>query len=598
MLHEAFQNRKFKTGTVKFPKSDIKDAFIQEMIHKIATASGSTPTAVEESLATEIAEMKEISDKSPLLMSTMAQNAAEQVLFGIFQKTKMDTESPTFAKSVFFHLVACIKADHKEFFPLRSFIDRRRWENQKYEFAYHDPLDEKHENDINTAAASPNGTFVFNIAFMQKLMDYSHLKGIKPKGKKYESNGGDIPDEYGYIEFLILHELLHFSHDDFYYQHIIPDANNTLINWVGDFRSNYILAKSGYEMLPIGLFNDNINYDRQESYVKMYNLIKEEHDKLQQEDKEGTERQMDKLSDDHKPGQEEGKERGLPKDAKPTPGDIDENAKRIEKQMEGAGDESDEERKSQETKSAPNQEGDKKSSTGNAMGSNQVDYTKIHPSFDWKSLLSKFINSATPKTEETYARPSRKSMTGMGIAAQLGAAAIRPSEQPTEILRAKLAFVIDSSGSMSGMIQKVYANAYALLKTPKFRNMETTVVRFSGEHKIYKVIVGTNKAAEIHTVTEKPKRYDLTASSVFTEHFGGGTQFSGPTAESIRDMLKQGYNTIFFLDAGILDHNNFQSFVELLKKHSKHMFVVFDTRETYISCRQATGISTSNFTHF
>jgi len=47
-----------------------------------------------------------------------------------------------------------------------------------------------------------------------------------------------------------------------------------------DFRSNYMLVKNGYDQLPIGLFSDHINYDRQGRYDAMVKLVHDEMKKL------------------------------------------------------------------------------------------------------------------------------------------------------------------------------------------------------------------------------------------------------------------------------------------------------------------------------
>jgi hypothetical protein len=49
-----------------------------------------------------------------------------------------------------------------------------------------------------------------------------------------------------------------------------------------DFRSNYMLVKSGYEQLPIGLFSDDLNFDREltSSYPKLIKVLDEELKKL------------------------------------------------------------------------------------------------------------------------------------------------------------------------------------------------------------------------------------------------------------------------------------------------------------------------------
>ena len=203
-------------------------------------------------------------------------------------------------------LIRHIKAEHSKFFPLRGFVSNRALVNDVWVITPTETPQYRQYNDVDTACATPSGCFVFNRQFCQTLMDYSAIKGLKGNSKKYKSQGGPIPDEYAYIEFTIMHELMHYSEDDFYYQHIIPNANTQIINYVGDFRTNYTLVKSGYPQLPVGLFNDLINYDRQTKYTDMYDLVKQEMERMKDEDKSEVEQQLDDSSaDDHEPGQDQ-----------------------------------------------------------------------------------------------------------------------------------------------------------------------------------------------------------------------------------------------------------------------------------------------------
>jgi hypothetical protein len=296
-IKEAFEQRKFKEGEVKFSKSTFQDPFVIKVLDVLAGIRQVPVSQIIEEINAEIVKFNKIKDLCPTLHGTIADNIIESELFK--QYWKLETPplqgAPKFSKVTFFSLVNAIRGEHNRFLPLRNFVEKRRHANPAYKFTQ-DPTDPNGDDPmykgVDTACATLTGEFVFSIKFCQKLIDWAHLKGIKPKGKKYASNGGvkvngrviPIPDEYAYLEFLIMHEYLHYSEGDFYYQKIIPDANMKIINYVGDFRSNYLLVKSGYEQLPIGLFNDKINYDRQKEYIEMYNLIKDEMDKLPKQD--------------------------------------------------------------------------------------------------------------------------------------------------------------------------------------------------------------------------------------------------------------------------------------------------------------------------
>jgi hypothetical protein len=389
---------------------------------------------------------------------------------------------------------------------------------------------------------------------------------------------------------------MHYSNDDFYYQKIIPKANNTIINWVGDFRTNYLLVKSGYEQLPMGLFNDSINYDRQSEYIEMYRLVKEEFEKMNPDDQDKVKGSMDGMSDDHEPGQAEGEETDV--EGNPSEGDIDANAKRISKDMEKGKDTSKEEREKEAGQgNAPSDKSGKPGGAG-ANGSQEIDYSKIRPTFNWRTLIKRFVSTATPRSEETYAKPHRRSATQASIIQQRGAAAIKPGEKMSEHLDVNLMFVIDSSGSMSSAITSVYSNVAALLKQPVFTKSDFLIMRFSGDYDLHKGNFVKNKAAKIATVADKPRVYNTTVQSVFTTHFGSGTAFSGACVDQVSEALKLGYNVLIFSDSDIVDPSNLKGLMALIKQAPQKVFVIFDSRDTYVACRKAPGmVSTPNISH-
>lgn len=595
-LGEAFEYKKAKLGELKFPSSTLRDPFLQKIVAMCAQAQGKPVQEILAGIEFEIAEMTKTAKLAPVLYHTALQNAAENNVFNVFWKTPVKVDAPEFNTVTFMKLVRSIRADNDEFLPLRGFLDVRRVANPEYLFE-DDKLgpDAAQRSTVNTAAATPSGKFIFNTNFMQKLLDWGALKGVKGNGKKYVSQGGDIPDPWCYIEFLIMHEYMHYSNDDFYYQHIIPKAKQKIINWVGDFRTNYLLVKSGYTPLPIGLYNDKINYDRQKSYVEMYNLVKSEFDKLPKDFQDIVSEMLDRLSDDHEPGQEEGEEVDI-SDREATPEDIDRNEKRIEKQMDDKKDSTPEERNKPKANKSQEGSGGKPGKGGNANVN--VDYTKVAPTFNWKTLVKKFITSAVPRPVETYAAPARRGVTNVHVARQRGAAAIKPAERPGEHGDSKIGFCFDSSGSMSGVIAKVYANALNLLKQPQFAKTDSFVFKFSSGYNIYRVNFASNRAAEIKGINDKPKNYNLKTTDIFSKHLSGGTDFDASLSTAIQTAMKGKTNIIFFLDSDILHGTNLANFTAIVKAFPRQTFVVFDTRDTYVRFRQATGISTPGLTYF
>lgn len=242
-------------------------------------------------------------------------------------------------------LIEYIRAEHEKFNPMRSLVDFKNLKIPAPIFTQ-DPKDPKPKLDngkhaVTTAAASSNGDFYFSKQFFQVLADWAYIIDLKPKGAKYKNNGGPFDPCFAYFEFVVIHEFLHFTESDFHYQHIIPKANPKIINWVGDFRSNHLLVKSGFQQLPMGLYNDMINFDRQQEYIDMYNMVKEEFDKLSEEQKNDIQNDLDgggggEDEDEDEDGDQEGGEPGEGKPGKGEPGEDGEPG-----DEEGEGEESD-----------------------------------------------------------------------------------------------------------------------------------------------------------------------------------------------------------------------------------------------------------------
>ena len=281
-IYEALDMTRKAPGEVPFRTSSLADPHIQALIRDAAAKTGVSEADITKHLKGKIKEIEELKRYSPILYDTIAKDAVSQAAFDLVdvymkgRASRVQFDIPMFMK-----LVKIIELEHDEFFPVRA--------PGELNYIYHiEPIlvpttapELKKFNSINTAAATGEGDFIFNVPFMQKLMDWATVEGLKPKGLKYASNGGPIPDAYAYIEFVIMHELLHYSMGDFktgkrLKQYDMSDVHNMAM----DFRSNYVLVKSGYDQLPIGLFSDHINYDRQERYDDMAKLVYDELKKL------------------------------------------------------------------------------------------------------------------------------------------------------------------------------------------------------------------------------------------------------------------------------------------------------------------------------
>lgn len=286
-----------KKGSTNFTKSDGSEAYIQEIIEKYASTKGITTVEAQKIFDTKLEKFKINMEKSIKLNGTMLNNIGETVAFDLLEETPVD--GIKFSKRIFQELFQEVKSEVPEFYPLSNSFEPKRIEPTIW---YSPDKLAPEFNDVGTAACTPDAKLIFNVPFMEKLMKFASIKGIKANpnklhGKKYVSQGGNIPDEYLYCEFVLLHEIMHYGNGDFYFEKAYK-LNGNIVNYVGDFVTNYNLVKSGYAQLPIGLFNDDINYDRFNSYQQMYDVVEAELKKLSPKDQKDVMDQMDKMGDE------------------------------------------------------------------------------------------------------------------------------------------------------------------------------------------------------------------------------------------------------------------------------------------------------------
>lgn len=628
MINEAFDHKRRDLGEVKFSSTSLDDPHVKKIIDDIVSKHGVKREDLIKGVEDRIKKFDDIAKKSPILYDTIKKNIVEQEIFDLIEKHKVAEKAPRFDVKIFSKLLRFIKIEHDQFFPLRNFIDHKYLYNPVIILVPSNKPEHAKYNDVTTAAATPSGEFIFCKPFMQKLIDYAHLKGVTPKGKKYSINGGEIPDEYAYIEFLIIHEFMHYTYADFHYQKKLK-ANPTIINWVGDFRTNYLLVKSGFEQLPIGLFSDHVNYDRQKSYKEMYDIVKAEFDKLNKDQQEKVQKAMDEMGDDHEQGDgdsdssggssggdgEDSKgdkkgNKGAKSDASgDSAGDgdgdifdeLDKNNQDIEKKI-GNGKEIDKEGEAPPPKQNSSSMSQGRGKGGRGSGQDgagtSFDYSKIRPTFTWKKLLSKMVTDANSNTEETFQKPHRRNITGVDLARQVGTAAMKPGEIPLEN-DIKIGFVVDSSGSMTGVIDKVYANLHSLMKSKSnVRKSEFFLIKFSDNHHIYKCNFTQDKYKELSSVFDKNKDEKTgSVKELFSKHIGSVTNFSDKLTSEVEQLARKKFNLLIMSDSDILYGENFENIKKLVTEH-RNVFVILDSRSTFEAmCKQLKQVA-KNITYF
>ena len=206
-----------RSNTVSFRQSAPTDPHIQKIVQKISVETGVPIADLLDQMSKEMTQIQELKKYSSLLYDTIALNNAENAAFRLIKDSKnpVDHSKTKFNEGIFKQLLRRILKDHKAFLPLKSPDDIKR----HYELTINLVPTSKKEimkfNSIKTAAATPDGEFIFNKDFMSQLLYYGEAIDIQPTGEYWECNGGPFPNNYCYIEFLILHEILHYAYGDF-----------------------------------------------------------------------------------------------------------------------------------------------------------------------------------------------------------------------------------------------------------------------------------------------------------------------------------------------------------------------------------------------
>jgi len=283
-LLEAFVRTRSEKGEVPFKSSAMNDPHIQSVVADLSRRTKVPAQIIIKSMEKYSQEFAALQKTSPKLYDTLVKNIAENAAFNHIQESakmgSLDLSDVEFEDIDFKMLIKEIEREHPQaMLLLREPGSLKRYSGMKTLLVSSNDPNPGHEyGEIPTAAATPNATFIFNRNFMQQLLYYAKVVDLKPKGEKYEANGGPFPNGYAYIEFLILHELMHFIEGDFSTSRRFDKYDHMAHNWAQDFRINYSLVKSGYEQLPMGLFSDDLNFDRPEtpSYDKLIKTVSEE----------------------------------------------------------------------------------------------------------------------------------------------------------------------------------------------------------------------------------------------------------------------------------------------------------------------------------
>ena len=325
-----------KKGEVDFTSSDLATDYVEDILKDYLLENGRPLTDLDDvklDVLEKATESKMHLDETPKMGGTVAGNAVEGAVFDSFIPKNLEDhldKDELLSLTGLTKVSNALRAQYRTLFPLKEggtgrIINPSLYITPGSALFSPPPWAEQ----VDTAATNGEGEIVFNKTFANKLAYFAKKKAkygkYAFKNKMFKSYGGEVPDTWGYLAFLVMHEYRHIIAGDTTsypeelteyitknikkYTNIVTAMNgstsknaiimtaNKIQNYVGDYITNYLLVKSGFPQLPMGLFSDDINYDRMNSMKDMWMAVLDEmNDTI---DPAKIAQMNDAMSDDH-----------------------------------------------------------------------------------------------------------------------------------------------------------------------------------------------------------------------------------------------------------------------------------------------------------
>ena len=321
-----FNIKKADPNKLNYGAKKLADPHIKAMIKSVAAKFRVPESEILAKMQSHIDKIKEMAKYSKILHETALELAVNSAAYYVLLEHIDNSNFVKFDAKIFIKLIKRIQLETPNaFWPLRSKVSGD--EIRDIIPIYVPSFDPKNEmfNQVSTAACTAHGDFIFNVEFMQKLMDWYTISAtdpnqIKPKGTKYDCNTnkdgkkGDIPAAYAPLEFVIIHEFFHYIRGDFERGQTLSQYSHFVHNIAQDFVTNYTLLKNGYYMPPMVLISKHLNMDVQKNYDEIVKIVHEELTKMPQE----LQNEFEKIAEEADHHEAGNKNKGPdPKDKKP-----------------------------------------------------------------------------------------------------------------------------------------------------------------------------------------------------------------------------------------------------------------------------------------
>ena len=170
-----------------------------------------------------------------------------------------------------------------------------------------------------------------------------------------------------------------------------------------------------------------------------------------------------------------------------------------------------------------------------------------------------------------------------------GSSVVRPGYKELDPIY-KMCFVVDTSGSMYGVVDKALIEVQKLLSVlAKDAEPRFGLVFFTESAYYYSCNLQKGEAVRVNSFDElanPPKNAaKLNLKDVLNSQYSGGTVFTRSMADQLKKLLKKDYNVCMFTDEGILENwgkdNNWLNFLSVYTTAGKHLYLILKNNDNF-----------------
>lgn len=231
---------------------------------------------------------------------------------------------------------------------------------------------------------------------------------------------------------------------------------------------------------------------------------------------------------------------------------------------------------------------------------------------DWKKLIKAMMPKEKETAEESLTKMHRRTVGQLALGQDK--VSVKAGEIKGALPTQSLLFILDSSGSMSGVINDISNELLRLIDKNKTFGIEYMyILRFDSSYDLYRVNLDmkgnkhtyqplmnpmdiiSKKGAEIKLKgTAKPIK------ELFQMRWGAGTVFPDEIFKIVKALLDEDFNQVIFTDTDIIGGSNLVNLARACKLGMKKAYsfnIILDSKSSYGRVKQALGGSYKYMTY-